>query len=227
MGFSEQSRELLEQRPEKFNKAFLFRENYISTLNVLHRKSCFKEVGLFNEDLVVMMDWDMWMRLAMKYEFCQVNKITGEYRWHQDNMSNRDLLEDAFLYRILTLHYEFGCGKLGLTKSYVHQGDRGKAERMLAEIVSEYHNMSRTPPFTKELFQVRNSVSNRLRLDRFTRDYFRFESRDCLRVFLDQRRFLGFLLVADLFFLKLLQVITHRSIDWAKTHSPFSFRIGR
>jgi glycosyltransferase involved in cell wall biosynthesis len=225
--FCEQYRNLLEYRPNKFDKAALFRRNYITPVNVVHRRSCFTEAGLFNEDLIPQNDWDLWMRLALKYGFCQVNRITGEYRCHPDNLTNRALLEHAFVARLLVSHYQFGRGKVGLTKSYLCQGDRGKAERMCAETVDEYQNTSRTPAFTKELFQIRNSVGNLMCLDQLTRDYFWLESRDCLKVLLGQRRYLGFLLVADLFFLKLLQVITRRSIDWAKTHIPFSFRTKR
>src|SRR4030066_1319052 len=45
--FVERSRKLLGRRPYRFDRDPLLSNNFISTLNILHRKACFRKSGLF------------------------------------------------------------------------------------------------------------------------------------------------------------------------------------
>ncbi|MEY2832410.1 MAG: hypothetical protein RLZZ574_1668, partial [Cyanobacteriota bacterium] len=51
------------------------------------RRSCFETIGFFAEDLHHSEDWDMWLRIALKYPFVVVKEPLIRYRQHQSNIS--------------------------------------------------------------------------------------------------------------------------------------------
>ena len=56
---------------------FIF-NNTICNSTVVVRKSCFEKVGLFDEEIFIPADWDMWIRLAEQYKACYIDeKLTG------------------------------------------------------------------------------------------------------------------------------------------------------
>jgi len=59
-------------------------QNYIPTLCVMHEKSCLDATGSFAEELTVLEDWDLWIRMSQRYPFTHVKKITGEFVWRTD-----------------------------------------------------------------------------------------------------------------------------------------------
>jgi len=71
----------------------LFRElligNYIGPSAVLLRRKCFEEVGLFDEDLPYCVDYDMWIRMAEKFDFEYIKEPLFKYYHHGDKMSAR------------------------------------------------------------------------------------------------------------------------------------------
>ncbi len=52
----------------KFKKLF-FMQNPVFTSTVLVKSECFKKVGIFDKDLHVAEDWDLWWRLFREYDF--------------------------------------------------------------------------------------------------------------------------------------------------------------
>jgi len=69
----------------------LFLRNKITILTVLLRKSIIDEVGLFNEKLAGTDDYEMWLRITLKYPIHFLDQILGSYRVHETNVSH-----DAF-----------------------------------------------------------------------------------------------------------------------------------
>lgn len=62
--------------------------NFISNgSNVLIRTEALKEVGKFDESLKSGEDWDMWLRLATRYQFVAVDKPQILYRMSGNSMS--------------------------------------------------------------------------------------------------------------------------------------------
>jgi len=59
-------------------------QNYIPTLCVMHEKNCLDTTGSFDEDLTVLEDWDLWIRMSRRYPFAHVKKITCEFVWRTD-----------------------------------------------------------------------------------------------------------------------------------------------
>jgi glycosyltransferase involved in cell wall biosynthesis len=56
---------------------------------VMVRRECFFEVGLFDVSLYASEDWDMWIRLAKKYEFEPAKGFQYLYRLHAHRASSR------------------------------------------------------------------------------------------------------------------------------------------
>ncbi|HVO73651.1 MAG TPA: glycosyltransferase [Ignavibacteriaceae bacterium] len=214
--FIELSRKLNNGRPVTFTKDMLFKWNYISTLNILHKKTCIEKVGLFSEDLIVLEDWDMWMRLANEYRFYQINEMTGEYRWHDDNRTNEKLLDIFFLESIMIPYYQLDGGKIALIKAYIHQGNKMKSEQIYSDILENYDHMVKTTLLMKELFHIANHISKGRHSVNITRDYFWFEGRDCLREIVKKGRSYKLFYIIDLMFLKIMKSLTARSQTYLK-----------
>lgn len=51
---------------------------------VLIHNSIFKKVGLFNEDLRVIQDFDMWQRIAEQYAFIHLKDVLVKVRFHKE-----------------------------------------------------------------------------------------------------------------------------------------------
>lgn len=72
------------------------------------------EVGGFDESLSACQDWDMWLRLAARYEFAAVSEVQILYRLSTDSISAnvfaleaccRQVIERAFAQAPRSLHY--------------------------------------------------------------------------------------------------------------------------
>jgi glycosyltransferase involved in cell wall biosynthesis len=54
---------------------------------VIIRKECFEQVGGFDEECFAAEDWEMWLRLAARYEFDCVPDCLVAVRFHEENTS--------------------------------------------------------------------------------------------------------------------------------------------
>lgn len=53
--------------------------NFIPAMTTMIRKSCYQAVGLYDTDLYAE-DWDMWLRMAERFDFYYDNWISAKYR---------------------------------------------------------------------------------------------------------------------------------------------------
>ena len=58
-----------------------------SPSNLLIRKECFHQVGLFDELLRTQADWDMWIRIAKYYRFALIKIPLVKYRIHPNQLT--------------------------------------------------------------------------------------------------------------------------------------------
>jgi glycosyltransferase involved in cell wall biosynthesis len=56
----------------------------VNGCTVLIHRDCFNQVGLFNEDLLTTQDYDMWFRLAHRYEFAHIPMVLLKSRLHPE-----------------------------------------------------------------------------------------------------------------------------------------------
>jgi glycosyltransferase involved in cell wall biosynthesis len=62
-----------------FDMAMLLQFNNILGVSFMHRRDLLEKTGLYNEDINVMIDWDMTRRMAFFTELKHVTDVTGEY----------------------------------------------------------------------------------------------------------------------------------------------------
>jgi glycosyltransferase involved in cell wall biosynthesis len=71
------------------------------------RRLCFEEVGVFSRELLFTEDWDMWIRISLKYQFGLIRESLVSYRQHSKSKSKnwRGMSEDslAILYRVIKI----------------------------------------------------------------------------------------------------------------------------
>ena len=81
----------------------------ISPSSVLIHKSIFKKIGLFDENLPVCEDYDLWLRIAMRYRFHFIEQpLVIKYGGHEDQLSRKywgmDRFRVAALKKLLDLN---------------------------------------------------------------------------------------------------------------------------
>jgi glycosyltransferase involved in cell wall biosynthesis len=67
---------------------FLIEGNYIPVMSILWKKECFDVCGNFDESLIYE-DYDMLLRISLKYKFVFSDFISVKYRLHNSNFHNR------------------------------------------------------------------------------------------------------------------------------------------
>lgn len=67
----------------------LFFENYVLSGGVVVPKRVFEDIGLFDENLTNADDWDMWLRIARKYDVGYIDRIGFRYRVRRGSVSTR------------------------------------------------------------------------------------------------------------------------------------------
>jgi len=100
MAYSDTYRVLLRKQGEAWREAertvenreevtleMLLERNYINHKNLLHRRSVLERTGLYDEQLEVLIDWDIVLRLFAAGPAVHVREITGEHFLHSDQAS--------------------------------------------------------------------------------------------------------------------------------------------
>jgi len=62
-----------------FDRYFLMYFNHVLHVSLMHRRDLLEKTGPYNENLQVMIDWDMTRRLAFFTDFTHVHDMTGEF----------------------------------------------------------------------------------------------------------------------------------------------------
>ncbi len=79
------------RRLRRISEAALLRGNRLVTSSVVARRVCFQECGGFDESLPLAQDWDMWLRIAERWEIGIVPARLTLYRLHSDQRSANSL----------------------------------------------------------------------------------------------------------------------------------------
>jgi glycosyltransferase involved in cell wall biosynthesis len=71
-----------------FDRFFMLMFNHVLHVCLMHRRDLLEKTGPYNEQLNVLIDWDVTRRLAFFSDFHHVHDITGEY-YHPEGESDR------------------------------------------------------------------------------------------------------------------------------------------
>ena len=77
----------LPEMPQGQVLSALLERNFIPAMTTLIRRSCYEQVGLYDENLP-WEDWDMWMRIARQYSFVYSPTPSAKYRIHAESYSH-------------------------------------------------------------------------------------------------------------------------------------------
>jgi len=76
----------------------LLQGNLMHTSSILLNKEYLNEVGQFDESLLVCEDYELWLRIALKFPLLYINKITAKYRI-RDNGLSKDMAIRPYHYK--------------------------------------------------------------------------------------------------------------------------------
>jgi len=62
-----------------FDRFFMLYYNHVLHVSLMHRKDLLEKTGLYNDNLKILIDWDMTRRLVFFSDFHHVPDITGEF----------------------------------------------------------------------------------------------------------------------------------------------------
>jgi hypothetical protein len=161
--------------------------NFIPAMTTLIRRSCYDQVGLYDENLRLE-DWDMWLRLARHYSFLYSPTPSARYRRHENSFSSSNparALKESFK----TCLKQFGLGHLNedqrssltswlvsMSEELYRRSDRESSDFLLAlwqttgnkragwmyrfaKLGVSYRNWQRANSFRLRLRQVRGVMS--------------------------------------------------------------------
>ena len=73
----------------------LLLENFIPSPTVLLRKKCLEKVGLFDSQLDLAEDWDLWLRISYQFRLYYIDKALALYRWREHSPEYLLLLTES------------------------------------------------------------------------------------------------------------------------------------
>jgi glycosyltransferase involved in cell wall biosynthesis len=96
-----QPRDLLEPK-SGWIVQHLFKDNLIPFCAAVVRRDCFAEVGVMDTSFRMGIDWDLWLRMSVKYQFAYVDEALLNYRvGHSGQMSKNFLVREQDTMRIM------------------------------------------------------------------------------------------------------------------------------
>jgi len=83
----------------------LFKENFIRTSSAMIKRECFQKVGLFDESLFQVQEYDLWLRLALHYPIGFINEPLTVYLDNPQGISTDGLIGRRYRLRVLEKPY--------------------------------------------------------------------------------------------------------------------------
>ncbi len=68
---------------------FMFRDNFVCFSSAMVRREAFEQCGVFNEQIPLAIDYDLWLRIAAGWKFDYVDEPVVLYRTGHANLSRR------------------------------------------------------------------------------------------------------------------------------------------
>ena len=93
--------------PLQLDKNHILIENFIPALCLMHERSCIDEVGCFAERLKSYEDWDLWIRMALKYKFMHIDILTCEHRLKEDKTNMANVIKEQSLWAMYDIYNKY------------------------------------------------------------------------------------------------------------------------
>jgi glycosyltransferase involved in cell wall biosynthesis len=87
--------------------SLLLKSNFIGTPVVLMKRECFEKAGMFDEELPMLEDWELWIRISKYYQFKYINEpLVTSYHISGGVNERRQRTQARARKLILEKHYE-------------------------------------------------------------------------------------------------------------------------
>jgi glycosyltransferase involved in cell wall biosynthesis len=97
--------------------------NIITTSSVMLRRQCFDTVGLFDEDFKAGGDYDMWIRVATRFEFAYIDVPLVKYSIHPKRITTDYQKKRNSIELLIKKHWAlFAADRDCLARQYVYLG---------------------------------------------------------------------------------------------------------
>jgi glycosyltransferase involved in cell wall biosynthesis len=100
-----------------FVAKYLFQDIFVHTSGSIFPKSILEEAGRFDTSLPVCSDYDLWLRLSLKYRFAALHKPTFKRRRHPGNLSADSVRNRITELEVLKRFYSEKGGNQAVSKS--------------------------------------------------------------------------------------------------------------
>lgn len=103
----------LRPRSGSVAKHLLF-DNFVPFSSSVVRRACFERAGAFDETLPMAIDWDLWLRISLEFDFAFVDEELISYRsGHRGQMSGAVEVRHACIDRIVERFLRENGGRFG------------------------------------------------------------------------------------------------------------------
>ena len=93
--------------------------NFIPSTSALIKRDCFDKVGLFDINLGVCEDWDMWLRISLHYEVDYVDELLVKRRKHRGSLVTKvEVMEESALKMLNNIFLEKNVPSILKRKAY-------------------------------------------------------------------------------------------------------------
>lgn len=94
---------------------YLFQSIFVHSCGSMFPKRALEKIGAFDESLPACFDYDLWLRLSLKYPFVALSKPTFKRRRHPGNLSRTSLANRIAELRVLERFYHEKGGNKAVT----------------------------------------------------------------------------------------------------------------
>ena len=111
--------------------------NFIGTSTVLLNKEVFMAEGGFDPSLKALQDWDLWLKIASKFQLGYVPDVEMKYRVHSKSTSRS--ARKTYAYHLEIINKTFSSGGVGVQYKYLRHDALAESFGILA-LISEDAN---------------------------------------------------------------------------------------
>ncbi len=162
---------------EDFNRKLFFTRTLTTTCAALHKRSLFREMGLFRNDLYVSVDWEFWIRCLARHDFRHLDRYVAEYRHHVDNVTKTNAVGAAFMWKIMPNYYAFYEGRIAAARHLLETGQDKEAGRVYEGLKAMYRHRTVHPEVFDEIIALARRCGDNGFLRMLAKDYFSIEER--------------------------------------------------
>jgi glycosyltransferase involved in cell wall biosynthesis len=98
-------------------------DNCVTGMTSIIRHECIDKVGLFNENLPMGIDYDLWLRISLEYQFYFFDAITYYYRQWEGQMSHNSAKRMECAFQIMDSFFASNPGRIEqsvINRAYAH-----------------------------------------------------------------------------------------------------------